>query len=201
MFSTRHFSSFISVKTNLCEKPFIEKWVPPTSSFTCDDLFSYERFCARTRFKKGRKRKLVQGLFHQCIRISHTYDSVIRCPQFRILYPTRKTQTPRDCFNKKSELRSTVKSVRSYRLNGAAASPLWLLIQLREFKVLVICFTRNELKSCYNRNFTTERIKAACNFRFCGLHGNSSRGTLRLFGKAAHYLQLKKMGTFSLFYF
>jgi len=28
------------------------------------------------------------------------YPKLVRCPPFRILHPTTKTQTPRDCFTK-----------------------------------------------------------------------------------------------------
>lgn len=128
---------------------FIYKWL---------NLFWHERFCARTRFEKERKGKLAQGLCHQCIRISHTYDSVARCPPFRILYPTKKKQTPRNCLTKNQNC-----AVPSCQLEviGLTALPLLRCGSLfryenSRFGRLVICCTRNELKSCYNRNFTTD---------------------------------------------
>lgn len=44
--------AFACAETSFRAKPFIWKWVYPTGSFAFkSDLFSYERFSARTRFK------------------------------------------------------------------------------------------------------------------------------------------------------
>ena len=40
----------LSVKTSLQVKPFIWKFLPPTSPFPCNSN-SYERFCTKTRFE------------------------------------------------------------------------------------------------------------------------------------------------------
>ena len=62
---TGHFrvGFYFCVKTNLNAKPFIWKLVPPRGLFSCNsNLFSYERFCTRTRFETEAQDNSGKGL-------------------------------------------------------------------------------------------------------------------------------------------